>query len=121
MKNINKAVCEEGGNKHSCYEIGKIDSALHTAFYPGDPPFQHGGIARVAGAVAFYITKAHAFFDGNKRTAFLSAALFLRLNDLVLLYPPDSLANLIEGCAAGDIDIDEVKGWYEIHKIYLPS
>ncbi len=117
---INKEVCLEGGNEHRCYGIGKVESALHSSFYPGDPPFQHGGLAKVAGAIAFYITKAHAFFDGNKRTAFLSASLFLKLNDWVLLYPPDSLADLIENCAAGKIDIEEVKDWFEIHKIFLP-
>ncbi len=37
--NINKAVCEEGGNEHRCYGIGKVESALHSSFYPGDPPF----------------------------------------------------------------------------------
>ena len=115
--NINRLVCDEGGNEHQCYGIGKVESALHSSFYPGDPPFNHGGIATVAGAIAFYLTKAHAFFDGNKRTAFLAATLFLKLNGWVLLYPPDSLAELIDECAAGNRTIDEVKEWFDVHKV----
>ena len=52
------------------YEISKVHSALHTAFYLGDPPFQCGGMAKVAGAVAFYMTKAYAFFEGNIQRLF---------------------------------------------------
>ena len=117
VKSVNEEVCKDGGNEHLCYDLGKIESALHSAFYPGEPPFQHGGLAKVAGAIAFYISKAHAFFDGNKRTAVLSSALFLKVNDWVLLYPPDSLADLIEACASGRASVEDVKDWFDAHKI----
>lgn len=35
---------------------------------------------QLAAAYAFGIAKAHAFVDGNKRTAFVSAVAFLRMN-----------------------------------------
>lgn len=35
---------------------------------------------RLTAAYAFGVAKAHAFVDGNKRTAFVTAATFLRLN-----------------------------------------
>lgn len=120
VKQINKRICEDEGNEHLCYDIGKIESALHSAFYPGEPPFHHGGIAKVAGALAFYVTQAHAFLDGNKRTAVISAALFLKSNNFVLLYSPDSLAELIESCASGNTDIEAVKNWFDNHKIFSP-
>lgn len=50
---VNKYVCEQGSNTHHCYNIGKVESAISTAFYPGTYPFAHGGIARVAGALCF--------------------------------------------------------------------
>lgn len=117
---VNRLVCKEGANEHRCYETGKVESALHASFYPGEPPFCHGGIACVGGAISYYITMAHAFFDGNKRTAFLAATLFLKANGWVLLYPPDSLADLIEGCAGGKIQMDEMKDWFDSHKVKLP-
>lgn len=59
----NKLVCEAGGNPHQCLNAGKIESAIASAFYPGSYPFAHGGLAKVAGALCFYIVKAHAFLD----------------------------------------------------------
>ena len=69
---FNEMICIEAGNDSLCYGIGKVESALHSAFYPGAVPFAHGGIAKIAGALAYYLVKAHAFFDGNKRTALVS-------------------------------------------------
>ena len=63
--------------------MGKVESALAAAFYPGDYPFQYGGIAKVAGAVCYFLTKAHAFFDGNKRTAGIAAANRLSKEELI--------------------------------------
>ncbi|MBC7379812.1 MAG: type II toxin-antitoxin system death-on-curing family toxin, partial [Burkholderiaceae bacterium] len=38
----------------------------------------------LAAAYAYGIPRNHAFIDGNKRTAFVAAELFLRLNGFVL-------------------------------------
>lgn len=73
---LNEIICLEAGNTPQCYGVGKVESALHSAFYPGSVPFVHGGIAKVAGALAYYLVKAHAFFDGNKRTHSLALRLF---------------------------------------------
>ena len=42
--------------------------------------YADSGLAEIAAAYAFGICKAHAFVDGNKRTAFVAALTFLRLN-----------------------------------------
>jgi prophage maintenance system killer protein len=61
---LNKFICEQGRNPHNCNEIGKVESAISTAFYPGVYPFAHGGLSRVAAALCFYLVKSHAFIDG---------------------------------------------------------
>lgn len=116
---INKAICNEYGINYVCYGEGKVESALHSAFYPGTYPFHHGGIAGIAGAIAFYITQAHAFFDGNKRTAVISSLTFLGLNGSNLSYSktPDALAHIIEKCADGKASKEEVINWFENHKV----
>lgn len=116
---INKSVCFEHGNRHQCYDAGKVESALCSAIFPGSPPYANGGIIGISGALAFYLTQAHAFFDGNKRTGVTASLLVLRVNGLDLQYPqnPDALANLIEGCAASKISKDEIITWYHLHKV----
>ncbi len=122
---VNKLVCKEGGNPHHCNDIGKVESAISTAFYPGVYPFAHGGLAKVAAALCFYLVKSHAFTDGNKRTGALTAITFLNQHGMDLFYPLDeqkdinALAEIIEHCAAGKISKDELIIWFDQHKMYL--
>jgi hypothetical protein len=39
-----KRIC---GPDYHCYDLGTIESALHSAFYPGSYPFAQGGIAAI--------------------------------------------------------------------------
>ena len=122
---LNKFICEQGRNPHHCNGIGKVESAISTAFYPGDYPFAHGGLARVAGALCFYLVKSHAFTDGNKRTGTLVAITFLNQHGMDLQYPLDeekdinALAEVIENCAAGTVSKEQLMDWFEAHKMYL--
>lgn len=121
----NKYVCRENKQQSSLLNRGKIESALNTAFYPGSEPFQNGGIARVAAAMCFYLTKAHAFLDGNKRTASLSAILFMNSNGWDLVYSENDvdefseLAKIINKATASEISKDDLMEWFENHKISL--
>jgi death on curing protein len=118
---INKKVCDEGGNPHHCFDVGKVDSAIHSAFYPGSYPFAHGGVAKLAGALAFYVCQAHAFEDGNKRTASLAAIVLLNASGFDIQYPMDEtrdgFSDIIIGVASGQVNIDELKDWFDKHKI----
>ena len=121
----NKHICEEQGNPFTVLDKGKIESAIHTAFYPGSYPFSAGGVAKIAGALCFYLVKAHAFMDGNKRVGNLVAITFMNLNGWDLSYPAEeengrcALANIIEKCAASEIEKDELIEWFDAHKIPL--
>lgn len=122
---VNKYVCEQGGNPSHCEDVGKVESAISTAFYPGSYPFAHGGLARVAGALCFYLVKSHAFIDGNKLTGALVAITFLNQHGLDLKYPLNlkkkinGLAEIIEQCAAGKVSKDQLIEWFEDHKIEI--
>jgi len=122
---VNKYICQQGGNPHNCTDVGKVESAISTAFYPGSYPFAHGDLVRVAGALCFYLVRSHAFTDGNKRTGALAAITFLNQHGMDLMYPLEEdkdineLAYIIESCAAGSVSRDELMDWFENHKIYL--
>lgn len=116
----NRKVCEFYGNKHICSQIGKLESALHSAFFPSSPPYQHGGASGISAAIFFYLIKNHAFFDGNKRTALICATSFIEKNGYFLKYPiskdRNDFAQLAEDCAANKIGLDEIKTWFQSHK-----
>ena len=121
----NQYICKEQGNPFQVLDSGKIESALHAAFYPGSYPFISGGIAKIAGALCFYLVKAHAFLDGNKRVGALVAITFMNENDLDLKYPlkekngKSALGNIIEGCAAGNVTKERLINWFDLHKVNL--
>ena len=120
---LNKMICDKNAHPHHCFEIGKVESAIHSAFYPGEPPFVHGGIARIAGALCFYLLKAHAFMDGNKRSAMITAVVFMNKHGWDLQYSYDEIADtnalfdIIDGCAANVYSKEHLIEWFEIHKI----
>jgi death-on-curing protein len=116
---INKKICLAFGNPHHCFEVGKVESALHSAYYPGLPPFYYGGVAKIAAVMSFFLVKAHAFVDGNKRTGALASTIFMDLNGYSLRYVenPDAFFDIINGCAEGAISKDKIIGWYDTHKI----
>ncbi len=122
---LNKYICEQSHEPHHCYEVGKVESAIHSAFYPGDQPYVHGGIIGIGAALCFYLNKAHAFVNGNKRTAVISAITFMNLNGWDLCYSEqsekntDALSDVIYACAAGKVDKAQLMEWFDNHKIRL--
>lgn len=107
---INKKICFVFNNPHHCFDIGKIESALHSAYYPGIPPFLYVGIAEIAAVMSFFIVKSHAFVDGNKRTGASASTIFLDTNGYGLSYPedPDAFFEIINGCAAGAVSKEKL-------------
>ena len=121
----NKFCSDMNGQQSVLLNRGKIESALHTAFYPGSEPFQNGGIARIAGALCFYLTKAHAFQDGNKRTAIYAAVMFMKSNGWDLQFADNDeeefsdLAKTVLRATASEITKDDLMDWFDAHKISI--
>lgn len=67
-----------------------------------------------ATAYAFGIAKAHAFVDGNKRTAFVTSATFLRLNGWYFATQPAEGVIYMEGLASGGVSEEEFMNWLEL-------
>lgn len=65
----------------------------------------------IAAAYAFGISKAHAFVDGNKRTAFVAAFTFMRLNGLVLRPEPMQGVRMMEDLASSVITEASFASW----------
>jgi death-on-curing protein len=73
--------------------------------------YANPGLADIAAAYAFGISKAHAFVDGNKRTAFVTALTFLRLNGHA--FRPETIegVRMMEDLAAGQISEADFATW----------
>ena len=106
---IHEAQLSEHGGGAGIRDEGLFDSAvakpLHLADY-GKPD-----AAALAAAYGWGICRSHAFIDGNKRTGFVAAELFLRLNGLMLNATDADAVLVMLGVAAGDVSEDQFADW----------
>lgn len=68
-----------------------------------------------AAAYAFGIARNHPFSDGNKRTAFATAATFLLINGWQFDADEVDVVRIVLGLAAGEISERRLGNWLEKH------
>ena len=68
-------------------------------------------LAAKSAHILFSIATAHPFIDGNKRTAFGTADIFLRLNGHFLKVDAQEGESLIVKIATGEVVEDSVRNW----------
>ena len=102
----------EYGGLHGVRDEGLLQSALARAANKldyGEPGSVD--LFALAAAYAFGIARNHPFNDGNKRTAWASCTLFLKLNGAVLVAPAPEIIERVVGLAAGQIDEAAFAAW----------
>lgn len=73
--------------------------------------YEDADVFAIAAAYAYSIAKAHAFVDGNKRTAFVAAFTFLRLNGVYLRPDPGKGVRMMEDLAADQVSEGAFATW----------
>lgn len=69
-------------------------------------------LCALAAAYAFGIARNHPFADGNKRTAWVMARLFLRKNALDLVFAEHQAIATVLALAAGELSEDDLADWF---------
>ena len=100
------------GELHSLNPGSDLEGALnrprgHYQFGDVESPYELAAVYAVA------LVEAHAFHDGNKRTALLAVRAFLRANGMEFDYGPydEEAAELMTGIATGEVERAEVTDW----------
>jgi death on curing protein len=89
-------------------DVGLVESAVarpRTSVFGDDA---YPGLHAKAAAVLHSLARNHAFVDGNKRVAWLSAGAFYWINGFELDAPEDPAYDLVIGVATGVIEVDEL-------------
>ena len=71
--------------------------------------------AALAAAYAYGVARNHPFADGNKRTAWVLARLFLALNGHALAFDPQDATRIVLALAAGELSEEELTAWFRDH------
>jgi death-on-curing protein len=94
-------------------DAGLLASALAR---PRNPhAYGESDVCRLAAAYASGIVRNHPFVDGNNRTAFLAAYVFLGLNGFDLGADEVEAAAAILRLASGDIEEEAFADWLRKH------
>ena len=103
----------EHGGAAGVRDVGLLDSALarprNQALY-GQPD-----VCELAAAYAFGLVRNHPFVDGNKRSAFVAAELFLALNGQRLTASDADCVLEMLKLAASEIDEQVFAAWLRDH------
>lgn len=104
-----RQLAEHGGGV-GLRDAGLLESALTRPVnrwnYGEDDP------AELAAAYAFGVARNHPFIDGNKRTAWVLARLFLVVNGHKLAFTAEDAIRMMLALAAGELEEDGVSVWF---------
>lgn len=105
----NRDLVEDTGEPHLLCDPGALDSALSAPrnyFW-----YQGGDMVDLATCLLFALAKTHhPFIQGNKRTAFVSAVIFLEINGYCLTLADNTyLGKCVEAVVCGSMTESEFK------------
>jgi death on curing protein len=105
-------IAEHGGGM-GVRDSGLLASALARPKNKAD--YENPSVFDLAAAYAFGIIKNHPFIDGNKRTGFLAAYAFLKINGWHLVASETDAVLAVLALARGEMDEPAFSAWLERH------
>jgi len=101
---IHDQIIDIFGGSFGIRDLGLLASAIEMPKSKFENKFLHPTIFDKASAYLYHICNNHPFIDGNKRTATISALVFLEDNGISLKFNEIKFENFIVEIAAGKIN-----------------
>ena len=76
-------------------------------------------IFTLAAAYCFALVKGHVFHDGNKRTAYIVAIVFLQQNGITCAPEQADIVATMLGAADGSVSEDDLARWFEANGSFV--
>ncbi len=104
-----RQLAEHGGGT-GLRDPGLLESALVRSVNRWN--YGESDLAALAASYAYGVARNHPFVDGNKRTAWVLARLFLAVNGQKLEFAPEDAIRMMLALAAGELEEDNVSTWF---------
>jgi death-on-curing protein len=111
---------QQHGGRRGVRDEGMIQSALARPRNKWAHE-SRAGLASLAAAYGFGLTKNHGFIDGNKRVAFLVIYVFLGLNGYEITATEEAIVGLMRDVAMGERTERDLAAWLREHLAPIPS
>lgn len=109
------------GGRGGVRDSNMLESAVEMPRAGFGGEYLHADMSEMAAAYAFHIVMNHPFVDGNKRTGFHAALVFLDLNGYEFAIEPTSAYDLIIGVCEGTITKGALAEAFREHCVPLES
>lgn len=107
-----RQLAEHGGGI-GIRDIGMLESAL--ARPVNQWTYGQDNLCALAAAYAFGVVRNHPFVDGNKRSGWVLARLFLMLNGVTIRFDATDATRTMLDFAAGTLSEEELADWFRQH------
>ncbi|MEO7217083.1 MAG: type II toxin-antitoxin system death-on-curing family toxin [Gemmatimonadaceae bacterium] len=101
------------GGSPGVLHVGAVAAALNRPINKW--AYERAGLAECAAAYLYGIIHAHAYVDGNKRTALMAAFVFLEVNGSPIHVTPEEAFALVVFAARKEITEAHVVRWFTDH------
>lgn len=118
-RRVAEAIHVEQLQRHGGAQGLRDENALESALARAQNKLAYGDPdhADIAAAYVFGLGRNHAFVDGNKRTAIVTAVTFLAVNGHALTADDGLLYTFTMGIAAGEIDEAGAAAFFRDHTV----
>lgn len=112
---IHDRICRTFGGGRGLRDKGALLSAVARPRATFERRPLYPSLFEKAGALLESLCQNHPFVDGNKRVAYVSAALFLQQNGWTIEAEEDDAVHFMIQIASGKLHKDEIRIWLEEH------
>jgi death-on-curing protein len=109
---LHKLQIDQFGGSHGVKDEGLLLSALAQPESGFGDEYFHKDLFEMAAAYLFHLVKNHAFHDGNKRIAALTAAVFLQVNGLMVTADEDEFEKLVLDAAQSLVTKEKIADFF---------
>ena len=119
VQTLQRLQIEEFGGSHGVRDEGLLLSALAQPESGFGEQYFHKDLFEMAAAYLFHLVKNHAFHDGNKRIAALTAAVFLQVNGLKVTANEDEFEKLVLDAAQSLVTKEQIAHFFRTNTSVL--
>lgn len=108
---LHEYMVKKHGGLSGVRDMNMLESAVHRPFATYGGKDLYNNVFLKAGALVQSIVKNHPFVDGNKRTAFSSAYIFLKQNGVAVEIKEKEVVGFMLAVANKNLSVDEISEW----------
>lgn len=110
---IHAILIERFGGSNGIRDKELLDSALNRPYQTFDGQELYPSPIDKAAAILESIVKNHPFVDGNKRTGYVLARLFMMNNQLTIEADHEQKYQFVISISTGELSFDQIREWLE--------